>query len=119
MDELKKLYEDMYEGMIHKNIAYLTQIYDPSFTLTHMTGHKQTREAYFHDILTDALGYRSAVHERVDVSQQNGQTILTDYSRVRAAIYGLPLTTYRLKLTFTCQKKAGQWVLMDCVASSY
>ncbi|MBO6046974.1 MAG: nuclear transport factor 2 family protein [Erysipelotrichaceae bacterium] len=119
MDDLKQLYIYMWEAMITKDIDYLRTIHDHHFTLTHMTGHKQNREAYFKDIANDQLGYRSVKHDRIDIIPDDNYVTLKGYSRVRASVYGYSETVYRLNLNFTCEKINGKWMLMDCVAHAY
>jgi len=116
---LMQLYKDMYQAMIDKDIKTLTKMHHPSFTLTHMTGTKQTREQYFRDIRNDQLGYRSVTHDEIIIDLHDDHAKLIGHSRVRAAVYGGQAHVWRLELRFDCQKIEDQWFLMNCIASTY
>ncbi len=84
------------EQMIQKDRATLEAVLHDSFILAHMTGMRQSKEAYIRAIENGTLNYYTAVHENITVSTDNKNAELTGQSLVTAAVFGGGRSTWRL-----------------------
>ena len=122
MDEQEKIancYQEMYRGMIDKNRAVLDKVLDDSFFLTHMTGMRQSKEAFIRSVEDGTLNYFSANHQRMDASIHGGQAELIGQSVVSAAVFGGGQHTWRLQLKLKLVQADGVWTITEARASTY
>ena len=61
------LYHQMYKAMVEKDTATLERIHAPQFVLIHMTGMRQSKQAYIRAIADGTLNYYSAEHEQMEI----------------------------------------------------
>ena len=61
------LYHQMYKAMVEKDTATLDRIHAPQFVLIHMTGMRQSKQAYIRAIADGTLNYYSAEHEQMEI----------------------------------------------------
>ncbi len=113
------LYNQMYRAMVEKDTATLDRIHAPEFVLVHMTGMRQTKQAYIQAIADGTLNYYSAEHQQMDVSVNNDRATLQGRSRVTAAVFGGGRHTWPLQLTFQLVKRDGHWLFTQSRASTY
>ena len=113
------LYHQMYEAMVEKDTATLDRIHAPEFVLIHMTGMRQSKQAYIRAIADGTLNYYSAEHEQMDMTVNNDRATLQGRSRVSAAVFGGGKHTWKLQLTFQLVKRDGQWLFTQSKASTY
>ena len=113
------LYHQMYKAMVEKDTATLDRIHAPEFVLIHMTGMRQSKQAYIRAIADGTLNYYSAEHEQMDVTVNNDRATLQGRSRVSAAVFGGGKHTWKLQLTFQLVKRNGQWLFTQSKASTY
>ena len=45
-EQIENCYRQMYQGMIEKDRALLSEVLDDNFALIHMTGMRQSKEAF-------------------------------------------------------------------------
>lgn len=122
MDEQEKIancYQEMYRGMIDKNRAVLDKVLDDSFFLTHMTGMRQSKEAFIRAVEDGTLNYFSANHQRMDASIHGGRAELIGQSVVSAAVFGGGQHTWRLQLKLKLVQADGVWTITEARASTY
>ena len=122
MDEQEKIancYQEMYRGMIDKNRAVLDKVLDDSFFLTHMTGMRQSKEAFIRAVEDGTLNYFSANHQRMDASIYGGQAEMIGQSVVSAAVFGGGQHTWRLQLKLKLVQADGVWTITEARASTY
>ena len=109
----------MYRGMIGKDRNTLSAVLDDSFVLVHMTGMRQSKEAFIHAVEDGTLNYYSADHQRTDVNIYGRRADLIGQSRVDAAVFGGGRSTWRLQLKLKLAQTAGVWKITEARASTY
>lgn len=117
--QIEKLYMEMYEAMIAKDVKTLRRVHADSFVLTHMTGMQQSKNEYINAIANGTLNYYSADHEQMDVTMDGNNATLKGRSRVNAAVFGSGRHTWQLQLTFQLEKSNGTWLFTSARASTY
>ena len=118
-ESIKNSYRQMYSGMIDKDRAVLSKVLDDSFVLIHMTGMKQSKEAFIKAVENGTLNYYSANHQRMDVSLHGNWAELIGQSVVNAAVFGGGKHTWRLQLKVKLIQKADIWKITEARASTY
>lgn len=118
-EQIIALYHQMYQAMVEKDTTTLDRIHAPEFVLVHMTGMRQSKQAYIRAIADGTLNYYSAEHDQMDVTVNNGHATLQGRSRVSAAVFGGGRHTWQLQLTFQLEKRDGQWLFTESRASTY
>ena len=109
----------MWQYMTSKNIEALAEIMKDDFTLTHMTGKKQTKEEYLEDIKKGQLNYYTAKIHNLQININEDKAKIIGDTEVVAAVYGGNRNTWPLRLTFNLENISGKWMQTDCVASMY
>ena len=118
-EKIIKCYREMYRGMIGKDRNTLSAVLDDSFVLVHMTGMRQSKEAFIHAVEDGTLNYYSADHQRTDVNIYGSRADLIGQSRVDAAVFGGGRGTWRLQLKLKLEQTAGVWKITEARASTY
>ena len=118
-EQIIALYHQMYQAMVEKDTATLNRIHAPEFVLVHMTGMRQSKQAYIQAIADGTLNYYSAEHEQMDLTINNEHATLHGRSRVSAAVFGGGRHTWPLQLTFQLVKRNGHWLFTESRASTY
>ena len=116
---IQALYTALYDAMIARDEAALSEVLDDSFVLVHMTGMKQSKSAFIRAVLDGTLNYFSARHEHMDVTVTGNTAALVGQSYVAAAVFGGGKHNWRLQQTLTLRKKSGGWTITGSVASTY
>ena len=118
-EQIIALYHQMYQAMVEKDTTTLNRIHAPEFVLVHMTGMRQSKQAYIQAIADGTLNYYSAEHEQMDVTIDDDHATLQGRSRVSAAVFGGSRHTWPLQLTFQLVKRDGRWLFTESKASTY
>lgn len=118
-EQIRAAYTAMYDAMIAKDEAGLSQALDESFVLVHMTGMRQSKHAFIRAVLDGTLNYFSAKHERMDVTVTGDAATLVGQSYVPAAVFGGGKHNWRLQQTLTLKRNSDGWVITKSVASTY
>ena len=118
-EQIIRLYKEMYAAMVNKDRAELERVHDDSFVLVHMTGMRQPKAVYISSIMDGTLNYYSASHEDMQVEVGGDSAVLTEKSKVTAAVFGGGKHTWRLQLRFQLVKKNGEWRFAVASASTY
>ena len=122
MDEaewIRKLYRKYWQYMIEKNADGLRSLMTDDYTLLHMTGVKQSAEAFLKGLLDGSFNYYSAEHDRIEVTVAGDHANMIGKSRVLAAVYGGGKHSWRLRGDFTLRKENGRWKFSSSSASTY
>lgn len=122
MSEQEKVvscYQKMYRGMIDKDRNTLLEVLNDSFVLVHMTGMRQSKEAFIRAVEDGTLNYYSAEHQRMEVKVHGNRAELIGQSRVSAAVFGGGRNTWRLQLKLKLEQTAGVWKITEAKASTY
>lgn len=112
-------YQKMYRGMIDKDRNTLLEVLNDSFVLVHMTGMRQSKEAFIRAVEDGTLNYYSAEHQRMEVKVHGNRAELIGQSRVSAAVFGGGRNTWRLQLKLKLEQTAGVWKITEAKASTY
>mgnify|MGYP002859622340 CR=1 FL=1 len=117
--QIEDLYRQMYRAMIAKDIAALDSILDEGSVLVHMTGVRQQKRDYLHEIKNGTLNYYSVDDDEMIINVDGDTATMTGRSRVNAAVYGGGRHTWRLQMQSTLVKKDGRWLFVEQRASTY
>ena len=116
---IQEAYIRMYEGMIAKDESVLREVLDDSFVLVHMTGMRQSKEAFIKAVLNGTLNYYSAEHENMPAEISGDTAVLTGQSYVAAAVFGGGRSNWRLQQKCSLKKTDGVWRITRSVAGTY
>ena len=116
---VKNAYKKMYEGMIAKDEIILNEVLDDSFVLVHMTGMKQSKDAFIKAVMDGTLNYFSAEHEHMPVEINGDTAVLIGQSYVAAAVFGGGRSNWHLQQKCSLKKVSGDWKITGSVASTY
>ena len=119
LDEIREAYIRMYDGMIAKNEEILRDVLDDSFVLIHMTGMRQSKDAFIKAVLNGTLNYYSAEHEHLPVEIKGDTAIITGQSYVSAAVFGGGRHNWRLQQRCSLIKTEDGWRITESTASTY
>ena len=122
MDEcerIRDLYREYWNCMIAKNADGLRRVMSEDYYLLHMTGVKQSAEAFLRGLENGTFNYYSADHDSIDVKINGDKATMIGSSRVVAAVYGGRKNSWRLQGDFTLQKESGVWKMTSSRASTY
>lgn len=117
--KIKKCYRQMYQAMTEKDLDTLSEVLDDSFVLVHMTGMRQSKEAFLRAVGNGTLNYYSADHESIQVRQSGDQAALVGQSRVLAAVFGGGRYSWRLQQKIALTKRNDVWRMTLAEASTY
>ncbi len=112
-------YKKMYEGMIKKDEKILDEVLDDSFVLVHMTGMRQSKDAFIKAVMNGTLNYFSAEHEHMPIEISGDTAVLTGQSYVAAAVFGGGRSNWHLQQKCSLKKVSGDWKITGSVASTY
>ena len=115
--QLKDLYNEMWQALLAKDISTLEKIHADEFILVHMTGMQQPKKEYLRCVRDGELNYFSARTENIFVDAGAGKLI--GQSKVNAAVFGGSKHTWNLQLAFDVEKRGGKWILIRGRASTY
>ena len=118
-DLIRDAYIRMYDGMITKDEPILREVLDENFVLIHMTGMRQSKEAFIRSVMEGTLNYFSAVHENMPVEIHGDTAVLTGQSYVSAAVFGGGRSDWHLQQICTMKKINGNWKITLSEASTY
>lgn len=117
--KIKRCYRKMYQAMTEKDLDTLSEVLDDSFVLVHMTGMRQSKEAFLRAVGNGTLNYYSADHESIQVRQSGDQAALVGQSRVLAAVFGGGRHSWRLQQKIALTKRNDVWRMTLAEASTY
>lgn len=112
-------YRKMCQAMISKDGVLLNKVLDDSFVLVHMTGMRQSKNAFIHTVLNGTLNYYSASHENVSADIAHDTASLLGQSNVTAAVFGGGRSQWRLQQKCRLKKTDGNWKFTESVVSTY
>lgn len=117
--EIQEAYIRMCDGMIAKDERVLRDVLDDSFVLIHMTGMRQSKEAFIKAVLDGTLNYFSARHDSMTVEISGNTAVLTGKSYVAAAVFGGGRHNWRLQQRCSLIKTDDGWKITESTASTY
>ena len=117
--EIENCYREMYRGMVEKDRRILSEVLDESFVLAHLTGMRQSKEAFIRAVEDGNLNYSSANHQRIEVEAHGDSADLLGQSVVHAAVFGGGWHTWRLQLKLKLVRTNDTWKIKEASASTY
>ena len=122
MDEketIRELYRRYWRCLLEKDAESLRALMAKDYTLTHMTGVKQSTGEFLAGLLDGTFCYYAAEHDSIEVTVSGDCAAMTGRSRVLAAVYGGKKHTWKLQGDFTLRKENGAWRFTGSKASTY
>ncbi|MBR6862330.1 MAG: nuclear transport factor 2 family protein [Acidaminococcaceae bacterium] len=122
MDEreaIRELYREYWRCMIAKDADGLRELMADDYVLMHMTGVRQSKEAFIKGLLDGTFNYYSAEHDSIEVTVSGDSADMIGKSRVLAAVYGGGKHRWKLRGDFTLRKENGAWRFTGSRASTY
>ena len=116
---IRGLYREYWRCMIAKDADGLRGMMTEDYYLLHMTGTKQSAEAFLKGLVNGTFNYYSADHDSIEVTVAGNHASMIGRSRVLAAVYGGGKHSWRLRGDFTLRKEEGRWKLSSSRASTY
>ena len=116
---IAECYKKLYKAMIEKDGFALSELLDESFVLVHMTGMRQSKDAFIRAVENGTLNYYSAQHQNIDVEIDNAKAVLTGQSLVNAAVFGGGRHRWHLQLKIDLIEMGGKWLMTEAKASTY
>ena len=116
---IRELYREYWRCMIAKDANGLRSMMTDNYILLHMTGTKQSSDAFLKGLLDGTFNYYSAEHDSIEVTVVGNRASIIGKSRVLAAVYGGGKHSWRLRGDFTLRKEEGRWKLSSSSASTY
>lgn len=104
--------------MIARDTAELGKITDADFTLTHITGRKQSRADWFAEIEAESMKYYGYEEVSTSVKTDGDRAEFTGRNRLDARIWG-SRNTWRLQQVMQLEKRGGKWIILNSVASTF
>ena len=112
------LYREMNTEMVAANTDALDKMLTPDYTLTHMTGYKQSRAEWLAQVKSGEMDYFSTKEVSVTPTVQGDHAQLTGRAITAANIWGIR-GTWGLQLIIDYEKHNGKWLMSKAVASSF
>lgn len=104
--------------MIERNIAEMDKIVDQNFTLTHITGYKQPKAEWFAEIESESMKYYGYEEVSTSVKIDGNRAEFIGRNRLNARIWG-SRNIWRLQQKMQLEKREGQWIILNSVATTF
>lgn len=104
--------------MIAKDTKGINQIVDNGFTLTHITGYVQSKAEWFSEIESERMKYYSYKEVKTLVKINGNKATFIGQNLLDARIWG-SRNTWGLQQTMQLEKRKGNWVILNSVATTF
>ena len=118
-DIIKKLYIDLCEASINKDLKKLNEILSDNYILVHMTGMNQSKNDYINSVKNGELKYYENIHESIDINIKKDKAEVIGKTKTLASPFGMSKSWWRLKQKITLEKIDGKWLITKSIASTY
>ena len=118
-EQAEACYRQLYRGMVEKDRGLLSEVLDDTFVLVHMTGMRQSKEAFIRAVENGTLNYYSVDHQSTDAEIHGDTAEFVGRSVVNAAVFGGGRNTWRLQLRLKLARTGGVWKATEAKASTY
>ena len=115
----RKLYIDLCEASINKDLDKLDEILSDDYVLVHMTGMKQSKEDYIESVKNGELSYFETKHESIEVTINGNEATILGKTKTLASPFGTSKSWWNLRQDLKAKKINGKWILTYSKASSY
>ena len=107
--EVYSAYEAINNAMIEKDRAAMERYFDKNLTFTHMSGKKQTREAFIGEIMDGTLNYFKVDIKDFSISVDGDTAHMKVTHTLTAKVYGIS-GSWTMSGENTYKKWDGIWV---------
>lgn len=119
-EQAEACYRQLYRSMVEKDRGLLSEVLDDTFVLVHMTGMRQSKEAFIRAVENGTLNYYSVDHHQSTDAEIHGDTAeFVGRSVVNAAVFGGGRSIWRLQLRLKLARTGGVWKVTEAKASTY
>ena len=118
-DLFAEKYRAMYRAMIQKDGTALNALLDESFVLVHMTGMRQSKQAFIRAVENGTLNYFSEDLQDAKTVVHKDFVCFTGKSLVNAAVFGGGRHTWHLQLDIRFVFAGRDWLISETVASTW
>ncbi|WP_328474937.1 nuclear transport factor 2 family protein [Actinoplanes sp. NBC_00393] len=108
----------MYQGLLERDTELLDGLLDSGYTLTHMTGYRQSRTEWLQQIDSGEMRYHSAQPRSTAVEVTGDTAVLVGRDVVDATIWG-GCGIWNLQLTTTFERRDDTWIALRTVATTF
>ncbi len=115
----RKLYIDLCEASINKDLDKLDEILSDDYVLVHMTGMKQSKEDYIESVKNGELSYFETKHESIEVTINGNEATILGKTKTLASPFGSSKSWWNLRQDLKAKKINGKWILTYSKASTY
>lgn len=115
----RKLYIDLCEASINKDLDKLDEILSDDYVLVHMTGMKQSKEDYIESVKNGELSYFETKHESIEVTINGNEATILGKTKTLASPFESSKSWWNLRQDLKAKKINGKWILTYSKASSY
>ncbi|MBQ2640278.1 MAG: nuclear transport factor 2 family protein [Bacilli bacterium] len=116
---IKKLYIELSEASVNKDIDKLNSILADDYILVHMTGMNQSKNDYIESVLSGELKYYESKHESIDVIINNDKAKVIGKTKTLASPFGSSKSWWNLKQEIELEKINDKWIIKKSIASTY
>jgi hypothetical protein len=116
--QVREAYRRLYRAMLAGDTRLLHDLIDEEFTLTHMTGYRQSKQEWLEQIDSGEMRYHSAQERGASVQVKGDAATLIGKDVVRATIWGTA-GTWNLQLTVRYARRDRDWIALEAVATTY
>lgn len=112
-DQIIKLFNQMQQALIDKDINKLNELLPADFTARHITGKTQTKQEWLDDIKNGEMNYYEFSNVKYSFKKQkNNRVLLKVEQDIHAKIYGQE-GTWAIPGDRTFEKVNGTWKIAD------
>jgi len=109
-EEVLERFKEFQKAMIEKDYSKLNEIIHDNYTLTHMSGKKQTKKEYINEIMDGTLNYYKSTIINPTITIQDEKAILKADVTLDAKVYGMK-GTWTLHSQQSMKKIDNKWYL--------
>ena len=119
VNSIKKLYIDLCNASINKDLEELDSILFDDYILVHMTEMRQSKEEYIKSVKNGELLYFDAKHESIEVNINCDEATIIGKTKTLASPFGSSKSWWNLRQDLKAKKVNGKWVITYAKASTY
>lgn len=117
-EKILKVTRLLTELMITRSTKEINKILDAHFTLTHITGYVQSKEEWFSEIESERMKYYSYKEVNTSVKVNGENATFVGQNLLDARIWGTR-NNWRLQQTIQLEKRNGNWIIINSVATTF
>lgn len=115
---LSDMYRQINQAMLDKDTTKIDTLTDDDFTLTHITGYKQSKDEWLNHIATGQMQYHQIDENSVQVQINGNLADIIGRAKTKATIWGVN-GTWHLQLHYKAVKTGNTWQIKSAVATLY